>query len=205
MTSPALPPGPAPPVTSPTLPPELTPNEALCRMLVVPAAFRPEECDAVLALAAAVVPVPGEVIERSGPAARRRSEVRWLPHGPDTAWLYARIPLLASRLNDAHWGFALGGVEAIQVARYADGAHYDWHVDLGPGMASLRKLSVSIQLSAGDAYEGGALEFPDGPETLGRGRGDAIVFPSFMHHRVAPVTAGERWSVVAWIVGPPFR
>jgi len=183
----------------------LVPNEALCRMLSIPRAFRPEEVDRVRALAEAQAPVLGEVIVESGPADRRSSEVRWLPHGPDTKWLYDRLGSLIHTLNAQHWRFELGGLEAIQVARYGVGDGYDWHVDLGPGQASMRKLSISIQLSEADAYEGGDLQFPDGPERLARNRGDALVFPSFMHHRVAPITAGERWSVVAWIVGPPFR
>ena len=35
--------------------------------------------------------------------------------------------------------------------------------------------------------------------------GSIIVFPSFMGHRVAPVTKGIRYSLVAWFVGSPFR
>ncbi len=183
----------------------LQPNEALCRMLSIPRALRTEEIDRIVTLAEAVAPVAGEVIVGSGPESRRTSEVRWLTHGHDTAWLYERIGMLVHSLNGQHWRFDLGGIEAIQVARYPVGGTYDWHVDLGPGQASLRKLSVTIQLSESDAYEGGDLEFPDGPERLARNRGDAVVFPSFMHHRIAPVTAGERWSVVAWVVGTPFR
>jgi len=186
-------------------PSALQPNEALCRMLSIPRAFHAEDVDRVMTLAQAVHPVAGEVIVGSGPESRRSSEVRWLAHGPDTAWLYERIGLVVHRLNAEHWRFDLGGLEAIQVARYPVGGTYDWHVDLGPGQASLRKLSVTVQLSEADSYDGGQLQFPDGPERLAPERGDAVIFPSFMHHRIAPVTRGERWSVVAWVVGQPFR
>ncbi|MBC7479423.1 MAG: 2OG-Fe(II) oxygenase, partial [Pseudorhodobacter sp.] len=33
----------------------------------------------------------------------------------------------------------------------------------------------------------------------------AAVFPSFVLHRVTPVTAGERWSLTLWSHGPAFR
>ena len=35
--------------------------------------------------------------------------------------------------------------------------------------------------------------------------GSVIVFPSFMEHRVAPVTKGTRYSLVTWFLGPPFK
>ena len=34
--------------------------------------------------------------------------------------------------------------------------------------------------------------------------GSIIVFPSFLQHRVAPITKGIRYSLVAWFLGPPF-
>ncbi|WP_395007140.1 2OG-Fe(II) oxygenase [Cypionkella sp.] len=38
-----------------------------------------------------------------------------------------------------------------------------------------------------------------------RNRGTATVFPSFVLHRVTPVTAGTRWSLTLWSHGPAFR
>ena len=34
--------------------------------------------------------------------------------------------------------------------------------------------------------------------------GTAIVFPSFMRHKVAPVTKGRRRSLVGWFLGPLY-
>jgi PKHD-type hydroxylase len=36
-------------------------------------------------------------------------------------------------------------------------------------------------------------------------RGDVVIFPSFIDHKVAPVTKGTRYSIVAWYGGPPFK
>jgi predicted 2-oxoglutarate/Fe(II)-dependent dioxygenase YbiX len=36
-------------------------------------------------------------------------------------------------------------------------------------------------------------------------QGSLVAFPSFMTHRVTPVTRGLRWSLVTWLEGPPFR
>ena len=36
------------------------------------------------------------------------------------------------------------------------------------------------------------------------GKGSIIVFPSFMWHRVTPVTSGLRYSLVNWNCGDPW-
>ena len=38
-----------------------------------------------------------------------------------------------------------------------------------------------------------------------RPRGSIIVFPSFVWHRVTPVTKGTRHSLVCWSLGYPFK
>jgi PKHD-type hydroxylase len=64
-----------------------------------------------------------------------------------------------------------------------------------------------VQLSAADVYEGGDLEFHLSglDRTRMRRQGTLIAFPSFHEHRVTPVTRGQRFSLVAWVDGPPFR
>ena len=59
------------------------------------------------------------------------------------------------------WNFDLHSMpEAIQFTEYfGNGGHYDWHQDIGPGELSIRKVSVTIQLSDGGDYQGGDLEF----------------------------------------------
>ena len=65
-----------------------------------------------------------------------------------------------------------------------------------------------VQLTDPSEYEGGNLELqwhePPGFENL-RKRGTIIVFPSFLKHRVTPVTRGIRHSMVSWMEGPKWR
>jgi len=59
----------------------------------------------------------------------------------------------------------------------------------------------------GSEYGGGELEFPF-PDVGIEGQreiGAAIIFPSYMAHRVSPVTLGVRRSLVAWACGPTFH
>jgi PKHD-type hydroxylase len=71
-----------------------------------------------------------------------------------------------------------------------------------------RKLSFSLVLSDSADYEGGALEFftsSAGPSEAEQKRGRVIAFPSYMVHRVTPITKGVRKSIVFWVVGPKFK
>ena len=55
-------------------------------------------------------------------------------------------------------------------------------------------------------YDGGELcMFTRGETAIKLTQGLIAAFPSFMPHRVRPVTTGERWALVCWIHGEPFR
>ena len=136
----------------------------------------------------------------------RKSDVVWL-HDP---WIYDLItPYLASANEQAGWKYDIAAAEICQVTRYIKDGFYSWHKD---GMGShnelqndgtTRKLSMSIILNS--EFEGGDFELRDLDERVPRlNEGSVIVFPSFIHHRVAPVTKGIRYSLVNWFVGPPF-
>jgi predicted 2-oxoglutarate/Fe(II)-dependent dioxygenase YbiX len=139
----------------------------------------------------------------------RRSQIVMLGAEPKYDWLYDRIWAAAQECNRQFFCVDLVGVEAnLQLGRYdsADRGFYNWHTDFA-GLKPRRKISVSIQLSRGEDYEGGDLELMYGeqPQRMDRRRGAFIAFPSFLLHRVTPVTRGTRWSLVAWIMGPRWR
>jgi len=99
----------------------------------------------------------------------------------------------------------VGLLERPQLLRYKTSSKgYTWHTDLGEKEASIRKISISINLNNG--YEGGALSFfSNGLYKLQMHKGLSVAFPSFLSHMVEPIKKGERWSLVAWISGHPFR
>jgi PKHD-type hydroxylase len=82
------------------------------------------------------------------------------------------------------------------------------------GHGKLRKLSVVISLSDPKDYEGGDFEFQfrgsDDPTLTKivpeiKPKGSVLVFPSYIWHRVKPITKGLRYSLVAWVRGNPYR
>jgi PKHD-type hydroxylase len=55
-------------------------------------------------------------------------------------------------------------------------------------------------------FEGGILQLKgmEDQNVLDK-QGSIIVFPSFIEHKVTPVTKGVRYSAVTWASGPSFR
>ena len=78
----------------------------------------------------------------------------------------------------------------------------------------VRKISMTLNLTDPDTYEGGNLKFDLGPHAKGdrikicddsRLQGSLIIFPSFTYHCVTPVTSGTRYSLVLWCLGKPWQ
>lgn len=169
-----------------------------------------EEIEQVFKLAdsagAITAEVGGNVVEKE----YRTSKVSWLRYGQDTEWLFDRVAHIVGSLNSQFYGFDLHGLcEDLQFTEYyaSENGHYDWHQDSGPNTVAPRKMSIVIQLSDPADYEGGDLQIlaSRAPASVDKKLGLAAVFPSFMLHRVTPVTKGIRRSLVAWIAGPKFR
>jgi len=141
----------------------------------------------------------------------RKSNIKWLPLTQEYKWIYDKIGDMAWEANQNLYHFDLHSMpEQIQYTEYYDyeKGHYDWHMDTGYGNLSQRKISVTVQLSDGDEYEGGDLQlWPGGtyPLVAPRGKGNVVIFPSFLMHRVTPVTRGTRKSFVLWLGGGHYR
>jgi PKHD-type hydroxylase len=139
----------------------------------------------------------------------RKSEVSWIENSNESQWLYDKIGWIVRRLNGQFFNFDLSGFsEPFQYTTYYRGGdHYGWHIDKGMIEQTPRKLSIVIQLSNPDEYEGGDLEIQTGdkPLKMERAKGLVVAFPSWILHRVTPVTAGTRRSLVVWTGGPSFR
>jgi len=138
---------------------------------------------------------------------KRRSKIYWLPKTDEFVELYKKLTEYISKCNEDFYNFKLTEItEQIQYTVYNsdDQGHYDWHLDMGPDKAR-RKLSLVCQLSDPSEYEGGELQINTGkiivPE---KEKGTIIIFPSFLLHRVTPVTKGTRRSLVLWVEGPAF-
>jgi len=123
-------------------------------------------------------------------------------------WIAGIIHNMMVSANRDYFHYDLDHFDApIQSTVYDEGDHYDWHTDCAvpTNAGKERKLSVSLLLN--DDYEGGEMElsFANFKEVLKPEAGTAIIFPSWLPHRVLPVTKGRRISLVAWMNGPQWR
>jgi len=140
----------------------------------------------------------------------RKSNIKWLPKNESFAWVYDRLMNYITIANENMWGFDLYSVlDSIQYTQY-DGTEqgfYDWHLDTGPDELSYRKVSLVVQLSDPIAYEGGDLEIRSGGglSKASKTIGTVTIFPSYLLHRVTPVTSGLRESLVLWAGGEHYR
>ena len=146
----------------------------------------------------------------------RNSTIRWID-----VYAHREINLIlndyVNAVNSKLFGFDVSyGFDSLQFTEYDGNGEqkqfYNWHMDcLYDNAIADRKISVVVQLSDPEAYEGGAFEIDDVarpfPIDISRfaPRGSILVFPSYIKHRVLPVTKGIRRSLVTWYNGPRLK
>jgi PKHD-type hydroxylase len=183
----------------------LVQNDVITLIAYLPGFFTADECHKIGQLADAEQQHDGH-IGKGVSDQIRESKVSYVNPTDDSQWIFDKLEVILLDLN-GDYKFDLNGFhEGFQVARYsAPAGHYTWHNDIGTGTFSTRKLSMSVQLSDVGDYEGGELQFADSTQPAPKEIGSLIVFPSFLTHRVKPVTSGERKSMVSWVSGPAFK
>lgn len=142
----------------------------------------------------------------------RETEVSWYKRNSTNGHIWEKLAHAATEVNRTFFRYDLTGFyEPAQLGYYNSSkkSHYDWHVDWDvSNMRVPRKLSMVLQLNDPSEFEGGELQIKpntDDYNSLQLKRGRAWFFPSFLLHRVTPVTKGERKSLVLWITGPEFK
>ena len=134
-------------------------------------------------------------------------------------------PYVFTANRNAGWNVQWDASENVQFTEYRKNNHYTWHQDscvepyqdvTNPfKFGKIRKLSMTCSLTDPSKYKGGELEFWLPNPTMNAGvqvitckeilpQGSIVVFPSFMWHRVKPVTKGVRHSLVMWNLGKPY-
>ena len=144
-------------------------------------------------------------------------------------WIYDILnPFIHGANRNSGWNFEWDWNEPSQFTKYGKNQFYKWHVDMNTTpydenypnknlRNKIRKLSLTLQLTDPSGYEGGDFQFKwlDYVKNVNsakivtvkeaRALGSVIIFPSYIWHRITPITKGTRLSLVNWSVGKPFK
>jgi PKHD-type hydroxylase len=152
---------------------------------------------------------------------KRDCKITWI----NDKWIYDIInPFIHIANKNAGWNFQWDWNESSQFTIYEKGNYYGWHVDqIKPRKhknkninGKIRKLSLTLQLTDKTKYTGGDFQFKwiqdDKKDLLNiitvddaKDIGTVIIFPSFIHHQILPITEGKRESLVNWSLGEVFK
>lgn len=161
---------------------------------------------------------------------KRNSQNAWIPSGHWVTGFLWNYVNLANRSNFLY-DIDCIDMNSLQYTKYTEGQFYNWHNDAGllnlyhpdaedtsgekyindkiqTEYETVRKLSIVMQLSDAEDYEGGNLQLMDenGKTYFApRKKGSVIIFDSRTQHRVLKVTSGIRRSIVGWVVGPRWK
>lgn len=142
----------------------------------------------------------------------RSTKISWLNITNENKYIWDKFSKVIAEVNSRYFHFDLTGFyEPMQLGIYTaeDQGHYDWHIDMFKETKSTpRKLSMVLMLSNPSEFEGGDLLIKtdnDNPVKLNMIKGRAWFFPSYMLHKVTPVTKGIRKTLVLWVGGPEFK
>ena len=175
--------------------------------------FTPKQCQMVIDAGRRQKPQKAQVGMGRKPGGgldtkKRVTTIGWIPF-KEMPEMYDQINNFIQKANLNHFGFGNVQItEQAQFTEYPEGGFYDWHMDTDVNMKHeppVRKISMTLLLSPENQFEGGDLELMAPGKTVKLKQGHAIIFASFINHRVAPVTRGVRQSLVMWFGGEPFK
>ena len=174
--------------------------------------FTPEQCQMIIDCGRRQPPQKAQVgINKPGGGVdtnKRVTTISWIPF-KEMEPMYNQINSFIQQTNLNHFGFDdIQITEQAQFTEYPEGGFYDWHMDSDVNMKHeppVRKISMTCLLSHESQFEGGDLEITAPGKFAKLKQGHAVMFASFLNHRVAPVTRGVRQSLVMWFGGKPFR
>ena len=174
--------------------------------------FTPDQCRQVIECGRRQKPQKAQVgMNKPGgglDTKKRVTTISWIPF-KEMPEMYDQVNEFIQKANRNHFGFEdVHVTEPAQFTEYPEGGFYDWHMDNDVNMQHeppVRKISMTLLLSHESQFEGGDLELMAKGKRAKLTQGQAIIFASFLNHRVAPVTRGIRQSLVMWFGGTPFK
>ena len=171
--------------------------------------FTPEQCKKIIDCGRSQKPQQAQVgmgKPGSGRDTKKRvTTISWLPF-EEMRPMYNDLNNFIQRANKNHFGFGdIQITEPAQFTEYPEGGFYEWHMDTDVNMKHEPPVRMTLLLSHESQFEGGDLEISAPDKFVKLKQGHAIIFASFLPHRVKPIIRGVRQSLVMWFGGTPFK
>lgn len=201
-------------------------NKSLDKLLFLPSMhvdkgfFSPEECDVICNTCGNLGLGEGQLFSGNDIYQTRKAKTAFI-NQPDanTQWLFDKFNNLIGYYNDTLFGLDLTGYDYFQYAEYDINGKHNFHMDIAMNTPEpisyrinehLRKLTIVLMLNQqGVDFEGGDFQVNLSeerlPVTVNMDKGNVLLLPSFLLHRVTPITSGLRKTLVTWVIGPKFR
>lgn len=183
--------------------------------------FSPDECDMICNYCSNLSLGEGGLFTGDDVYQTRKAKTAWIRSpDPRTQWIYDKFNTLIGYYNDNLFGLDLIGYEYFQYTEYDVEGKHNFHMDLALNVPlnadyyrineHLRKLTIVLMLNQqGVDFEGGDFQVNLSeerlPTTVQMSKGNVLLLPSFLLHRVTPVISGLRKTLVTWVIGPKFR
>ena len=140
----------------------------------------------------------------------KTSEVKFVNLGKIQKYINPFLEFCLTAINN-FFGFDLHPLTSFKKLNYNiydEGTEYNWHIDAVP-TDPVRdiKLTALLNLSE-ESYEGGELVLFRANEIICNEfntPGSAIIFPSYINHKVNKIVSGKRHTLAIWMSGPKFR
>ena len=141
---------------------------------------------------------------------QKTSDVKFIYFGKIQKYISPFIDFCLTA-NNNFFGFdlhPLTSLKKLNFNSYDINTEYSWHIDAVP-RDPVRdiKLTALLNLSE-ETYEGGELVLFRASEIICdefNKPGSAIIFPSFINHKVNKILSGKRHTLAIWFSGPKFR
>ena len=177
-------------------------------VLTVPRIFEPEFCARLITHYQAVggepsgfaMEVDGRTVQRVHPGLKRRRDV-WIADEALRTEVRLRLVERLFPMIQRAWGWRATEIERDIITCYdsADQGFFSAHRDDATAGTAHRRFAVTVNLNA-EAYEGGALRFPEfGRRLYKPPTGGAVVFGCNLLHEATPVTAGVRYALTPFL------
>ena len=171
----------------------------MSRVYTIPNFLTSQECSEVLAACNSKLELRQAVIGKTKEVnlKHRKSSVAFIE---DLGSVNSR--LIETLTNNVKVkGFSVSGLEHFQFTEYKQGEFYNWHKDSATDNPEFSDRFYSTVIQLNNNYTDGELEvIEDGEErALTKGLGTLYMFPSYLTHRVRPISTGTRYSLVSWI------